>query len=92
MNATVHVDVLILRLVEPGGSRSGLGYRTVRSPLGTGEPPDDAALRVAGQVSICHSTSWRHEAGVVVLTYAALPDPRPSLPGCAVRPGRAVLG
>jgi len=61
-----------------------LRYRMVRAGLRTGVFPDDVALGLSG-LKLCtpggllHSTSWRHTPDAVILTYAALPDPRPHL-------------
>jgi len=85
----VLVEVLLLRC-GPGGV---LAYRREAAPLDPGEVPDDAAARIgagpAGQggglVAVLHSTSWRHrDDGTIVLTYAALPDPRPRLPATVI--------
>ncbi|NUR71071.1 MAG: hypothetical protein HOU81_09635 [Hamadaea sp.] len=73
------VEVILL------SQRDGrLRYRTVRAGLRSGAFPDDVALGLSG-LKLCtpggllHSTSWRHTADTLVLTYAALPDPRPDL-------------
>jgi len=79
--AAVLVEVLYLRVDRAG--EPGLAYRTVRHPLDGGTTPDELAGQAgpSGAGSVVHSTSWRHEVGVgVVLTYAALPDPDPSVP------------
>lgn len=62
----------------------GLTYRVLRAALGEHTTPDEHALGVSGLVdgrpgAICHSTSWRTEDELVVLTYAATPDPYPQL-------------
>lgn len=69
----VDVEVVLLRLEQP----RQLCYRTLRRRLAEGETPDDVALLVAGDhPTVSHSTSWRYEPpGLVVLTYAVLPDP-----------------
>jgi hypothetical protein len=66
-----HVETVLL------SARGGrLCFRTVSRPLGTGEHPDACARSLAGPgVELLHSTSWRHAAGAIVLTYVALPDP-----------------
>lgn len=74
----VHVEVILLGLMA--GRR--LSYRTVRTPLPGHAPPDDHALALAalkdGQPgAVCHSTSWRTEGDLLVLTYGATPDPPP---------------
>lgn len=80
----VHVEVILLRL---DGGR--LHYRCTRCVLPGGAVPDDLALELAGAADkngedsggmVCHSTSWRHQHGVVVLTYAVVADPSPHLP------------
>jgi hypothetical protein len=61
-----------------------LRYRMVRAGLKTEAFPDDVALGLSG-LKLCtpggllHSTSWRHTPESLILTYAALPDPRPDL-------------
>ncbi|BCB84198.1 hypothetical protein [Phytohabitans suffuscus] len=66
-------------LLSARGGR--LCFRTVCGPLGDGEHPDACARSLAGHgVGLLHSTSWRHSAGGIVLTYVALPDPDPSAP------------
>jgi hypothetical protein len=83
----VLVEVYLLRC-QPGGR---LAYRRAAGRLGASESPDDAAGRIAmppaGQAGpmAVHSTSWRHRAdGSIVLTYAVLPDPSPSLPAVPI--------
>jgi hypothetical protein len=68
----------------------GLRYRTVTGPC-DGQHPNRLASELAGfdragpdDVSrrsgrVVHSTSWRYDADQLVLTYLALPDPRPAL-------------
>ena len=75
----VAVEVVVL------SQRDGrLRYRTLRTDLRHDAYPDDVALCLSG-LSLCspggllHSTSWRRAPGGLVLTYAALPDPRPDL-------------
>jgi hypothetical protein len=62
-------------------------FRVARADLGP-DDPDGVARRLAGvppsdPAGLLHSTSWRFDAGRVVLTYAALPDPDP---GACLRP------
>jgi hypothetical protein len=77
---TISVEVVLL--AERG---EVLHYRTRREELDDGVHPDDLALSLAG-LTLCtpgallRSTSWRHEADGLVLTYAALPDPAPEGP------------
>ncbi|MGX6607480.1 hypothetical protein ACWKSP_35945 [Micromonosporaceae bacterium Da 78-11] len=78
--AAVAVETLLL-----GAHNGHLTYRAARQDLLGNEHPDTAAHRMAGFTSeqrpdggILHSTSWRFDAGQIVLTYAALPDPDPS--------------
>jgi len=68
----VHVEVLVLRLLDDGR----LGHRWVRGRVGSEDSPDELAVELAScTAGLCHSTSWRREAtGRLVLTYAALPD------------------
>lgn len=76
----VLVEVLLLR-----ADQGALLYRVVRAPLPAGATPDEAAREHAGgDVDVLHSTSWRHQDGRIVLTYAALPDPRPDRPATAL--------
>lgn len=77
VTSRVEVEIVLLRIGD-----HGLDYRYDRGRMWGGEHPDDAALRLAGHypISISHSTSWRFETGVVVLTYAVLPDPMPQRP------------
>jgi hypothetical protein len=65
----VDVEVVLLGLTGAGG----LTWELLRAPLGEA-PPDEAALALAGEHAgpVCHSTSWRHEAGILVLTYAVV--------------------
>ncbi|MGE3287127.1 MAG: hypothetical protein AB7J32_13635 [Pseudonocardia sp.] len=77
-------DTAALRLAgwDPdGGGTAGpvVARREVAGATGPGRSgAAGGAAPAAG--TVCHSTSWRHEAGTVVLTYAALPDPHPGLP------------
>lgn len=79
--AGVVVEVVLFRL-----QAGVLHYRFARRALAAAERPDDAALDLAGTAgeAVCHSTSWRFEEGQVVLTYAVVPDPCPSLPAVAL--------
>jgi len=66
-------------LLSTGHGR--LWYRVRHADLGTAAP-DDVARQLSGLAAgdaagLLHSTSWRFEAGRVVLTYVALPDPAP---------------
>jgi hypothetical protein len=76
--ATVDVEILVLTCPGPG-----LGYQVRRDALGAGEEPDEAARRLAPAtgLEVLHSTSWRFEAGRVVLTYAAVAAGEPRAPG-----------
>ena len=68
------VEVVLL------SARDGhLRYRTVTAPLDGARHPDSVARSLAGKgTEMLHSTAWRHERGRIILTYAALPDPRPT--------------
>jgi hypothetical protein len=70
------VEVLLLSVPE-----DTLTYRTVRRTLPEHEEPDAVAWRACRPRRdgpfLLHSTSWRYDRGRVILTYAALPDPRP---------------
>lgn len=64
-----------------------LWFRVQRADRG-GADPDAVARRLAGlgpsdPAGLLHSTSWRFDAGRIVLTYVALPDPAP---GPCLRP------
>lgn len=64
-----------------------LWYRVRQADRGDAAP-DEVARRLSGLTAgdpagLLHSTSWRFEAGRVVLTYVALPDPAP---GPCLRP------
>jgi hypothetical protein len=71
------VEVLLLSITQ-----ELLTFRTVRRTLPEHEEPDAVAWRACrprrDSTFLLHSTSWRYERGRVILTYAALPDPRPS--------------
>ena len=64
-----------------------LWYRVRHADLGAAAPDHVArrlsCLAVGDAAGLLHSTSWRFEAGRVVLTYVALPDPAP---GPCLRP------
>lgn len=77
--ASREVDVEVVLLREAAGS---IAYRVLRAPLQDDDHPDLAALLLAGCAapSVSHSTSWRMDDDVVVLTYAVVPDPDPSAP------------
>jgi len=86
-NHAVDIELLLLR-ADPT-VETGLAYRMTRAPLRRGAHPDDvanglvAAEASGASISVLHSTSWRYDAsGGLVLTYAALPDPRPDYPAC----------
>jgi hypothetical protein len=74
----VEVELLLLRLLPDGQ----LGHRWLRAPLADQVPPDHLAADLAGGCrGLCHSTSWRCEPdGLLVLTYAALPDQDTTVP------------
>ena len=65
----VDVEVVLLGLT-PGEQ---LTWQLLRAPL-PASAPDDAALALAGEQAgpVCHSTSWRHDDGTLVLTYAVV--------------------
>lgn len=74
----VPVRVQLLRMGVVGDV---LRWRASQVPLAAHGTPDQAARELAGLNGIppathiaLHSTSWRHEAGVVLLTYALFPD------------------
>jgi hypothetical protein len=78
----VVVETLLL-----GAHDGHLTCRAAEEGLADNEHPDAAARRLAGFGSpfgstgsgrLIHSTSWRFDAGRIVLTYAALPDPDPA--------------
>ncbi|GAA2574511.1 hypothetical protein GCM10010435_57590 [Winogradskya consettensis] len=80
--ALVAVETLLI-----GVHDGHLTYRAAEEGLADNEHPDAAARRLAGFGSplgslgsgrLIHSTSWRFDAGRIVLTYAALPDPDPA--------------
>jgi hypothetical protein len=70
------VEVLLLSVPE-----EMLMYRRVHRILPEHEEPDAVAWRACrprrDSPFILHSTSWRFDRGRVILTFAALPDPRP---------------
>ncbi|MGD9529963.1 hypothetical protein [Pseudonocardia sp.] len=66
------------------GGRAVAGHPPGPTVAGACVPGGAGSVPVAGPATVCHSTSWRHEAGTVVLTYAALPDPRPGLPAATL--------
>lgn len=70
----VSVEVIALRTTA-----GGLAYRRRVAPLEPDADPDRAAAVLAGgEPAVLHSTSWRSDpARGLLLTYAALPDPRP---------------
>lgn len=77
--APVPSTVEVLLLSETGGL---LCFRGVRERLRPAVHPDDLARGLSGLTACTpgaalHSTSWRYADGGVVLTYVALPDPRP---------------
>lgn len=77
--APVPSTVEVLLFSEAGGL---LRFRAVRERLDPATHPDDLARGLSGLTACTpgaalHSTSWRYEDAGVVLTYAALPDPRP---------------
>jgi predicted PurR-regulated permease PerM len=85
----VLVEVILLSAEpeQPGQLR----YRSESAVLTAG--PDDLAASLAEldhPHAILHSTSWRFADDVVVLTYAALPDPDPHLPTRPVPLGQVV--
>ncbi|WP_412538538.1 hypothetical protein R8Z50_22110 [Longispora sp. K20-0274] len=73
----------MVEVVWLGVHDGALTYRASRAALGADEPPDIAARALAGDdassapPALLHSTSWRYEHGLVVLTYAAACDPTP---------------
>ena len=97
----VSVEVIALRATP-----AGLAYRRRVAPLAPDADPDEAAAVLAGgNPAVLHSTSWRRDpARGLLLTYAALPDPRPDeaafpLPDAGIatgpdarRPSPAVVG
>lgn len=82
LKAAVEVEVVLFH--QRGAE---LRYRFARRALTDGDSPDDLALRIASIAGpgACHSTSWRFDTGSVVLTYAVVPDPHPTLPTIALR-------
>lgn len=66
----MRVEVLIV-----GARDAAVHYRRACAPLSRDTHPDAVAADLAGSpLTILHSTSWRFEAGAVVLTYAAVLD------------------
>ena len=77
--APVPSTVEVLLLSEADGL---LRFRSVRERLHPAMHPDDLARGLSGLTACTpgaalHSTSWRYADEGVVLTYVALPDPRP---------------
>lgn len=69
----VAVEVIVLRATAAGPAYR----RRVAALVPDGDPDRAAAALVGGPVSVLHSTSWRSDpAWGLLLTYAALPDPR----------------
>lgn len=73
---------VVVELIGLGVAGQALHWRVARQHLGTAYPDDVARdlCRAAVQpgTAVLHSTSWRHTAGELVLTYAAFPDARAS--------------
>jgi hypothetical protein len=74
-----------------------LHYRTAREPMPACAHPDDVARQLSGLTActlggLLHSTSWRVDGTAVVLTYVALPDPRPDAEAVAVPLDGMVVG
>lgn len=70
------VVIELVRFALTGGQE--LSYQVGRDDLPASAAPDDHALALSGvgpgePGGVCHSTSWRYDTGVVVLTYAATP-------------------
>jgi hypothetical protein len=91
---SVVVETLLL-----GVHRRQLTYRIHLRPLADDEHPDQAARMLVGfhdttphDGRMLHSTSWRFDAGRIVLTYAALPDPHPATATALVDPPTAAAG
>lgn len=78
----VTVEVLHVR----HDARDGWLYRRTLAPLPAHTHPDATARALAGPGPaarpgvVLHSTSWRHDAEGLVLTYILLPDPEPHQP------------
>ena len=73
-SSPVTVEVLHVRH-DP---REGWLYRRTLASLPAHSHPDATARRLAGASRpspVLHSTSWRHDADGLVLTYIQLPDP-----------------
>src|SRR6185436_2581149 len=91
-DARVPVLVEVMLLAADGGQ---LTYRAVHRRLTARAEPDAVAKTAWAPPADCrdgllHSTSWRHEAGEVVLTYVAIPDRR--APACPVYAHRGWRG
>ncbi|MEU4160463.1 hypothetical protein [Actinoplanes sp. NPDC026670] len=69
----------VVEVFRLGVRGARLTYRVSEHRLSGDVHPDDLARRLAGsgQVDMLHSTSWRFDAGRIVLTYVTLPDPDP---------------
>jgi len=69
----------LVEVVLLSARHGALRYRVRRQGLDA-RTPDAVAGELAGgpDAELLHSTSWRFEDGRVVLTYVALPDPRPA--------------
>lgn len=69
----------VVEVFRLGMRDARLTYRVSQHRLTGDVHPDVVARRLAGsgQVDVLHSTSWRFEAGRILLTYVALPDPDP---------------
>ncbi len=76
----VQVEVILLSVSDDAALR----WRVTRGDLPSGSRPDARARELAGlatdmpTATVVHSTSWRPQAGGLILTYAALPDPEPT--------------
>lgn len=89
--ATQSLEILIVALES--GSTVWLKPEhgdTLRVGLPANAKPGDVVIETLGRYDltprVVHSTSWRHEAGRVVLSYIAVVDPPASLPpGTLVR-------
>ncbi|MFK3984405.1 hypothetical protein ACI2K4_29030 [Micromonospora sp. NPDC050397] len=87
---TVVVEVLLI-----SADLDGLRFRVISAPL-RGEHPDAVARSLAELPSghpdgLLHSTSWRFADRHLIVTYVALPDPRPGAATTPVAPA-PVLG
>jgi hypothetical protein len=71
----------IVETVLLSAAHGQVWYRVKRAERGTNDPDTVArwlaCLQASEPAGLLHSTSWRFEAGRIVLTYAALPDPDP---------------